>query len=272
MVRFVTDNRKVETGKSQPLMVIGAGLPRAATSSMQLAFEQLGYDPCLHMAHILPHPDRIQTFLEAVREDDDTERRHKLLHKLTDGHLAVCDMPTAFFTADFMDMYPDAKIVLNGRPDSNVWSRSAEASLGFFFTWRFRLVGLLWTTDRLWYSLNMEAVDWCKRKFGQDNYIFSAKMYNDYYAYVRTEAAKRGKEVLEFKAEDGWEPLCKFLEKPVPDTPFPRANEAKTFTIIKTIFIAKGLLSWAALGGSIWAAWTYKSAISDFVSAKLLKS
>src|ERR1700712_1945979 len=32
--------------------------------------------------------------------------------------------------------------------------------------------------------------------------------------------------LLEWTIEDGWEPLCKFLGKPVPDEPFPHANSA----------------------------------------------
>jgi hypothetical protein len=32
--------------------------------------------------------------------------------------------------------------------------------------------------------------------------------------------------LLEWYIDDGWEPLCKFLGKPVPDTPFPHANAA----------------------------------------------
>jgi hypothetical protein len=36
--------------------------------------------------------------------------------------------------------------------------------------------------------------------------------------------------LLEWKIEDGWAPLCKFLGKPVPkNTPFPRANNAEGF-------------------------------------------
>jgi hypothetical protein len=31
---------------------------------------------------------------------------------------------------------------------------------------------------------------------------------------------------LEWTVEDGWEPLCEFLGKPVPDEPFPHANSA----------------------------------------------
>ena len=31
-------------------------------------------------------------------------------------------------------------------------------------------------------------------------------------------------QLLEFSVKDGWEPLCSFLEVPVPDVPFPRVN------------------------------------------------
>lgn len=32
------------------------------------------------------------------------------------------------------------------------------------------------------------------------------------------------KRLLVFSEDEGWEPLCKFLGKPVPDVPFPRGN------------------------------------------------
>lgn len=32
--------------------------------------------------------------------------------------------------------------------------------------------------------------------------------------------------LLEWTVEDGWEPLCEFLGKPVPDEPFPHTNTA----------------------------------------------
>ena len=31
--------------------------------------------------------------------------------------------------------------------------------------------------------------------------------------------------LLEFRSQDGWEPLCKFLDKAVPEGPYPRSNE-----------------------------------------------
>lgn len=32
--------------------------------------------------------------------------------------------------------------------------------------------------------------------------------------------------LLEWNVKDGWEPLCEFLGKPVPDEPFPHVNAA----------------------------------------------
>ena len=34
---------------------------------------------------------------------------------------------------------------------------------------------------------------------------------------------------LEFEVAQGWEPLCAFLDKPVPDEPFPRVNDTDSF-------------------------------------------
>ena len=35
--------------------------------------------------------------------------------------------------------------------------------------------------------------------------------------------------LLEFKLEQGWEPLCKFLGNEIPPTPFPHINETTSF-------------------------------------------
>lgn len=47
----------------------------------------------------------------------------------------------------------------------------------------------------------------------------------DHNAYVRKRVPKE--RLLEWSVTEGWEPLCKFLDKDVPDTPFPRVNEGE---------------------------------------------
>lgn len=254
MVRFITDSRARPTNKS-PLLVIGAGLPRTATSSLQAAFEELGFNPCLHMAQIIPHADRMETLIEAAREKD-TQRRHKLIRQLVDGYETVCDMPAVFFVPDLLEIYPEAKIILNTRPDAEVWAQSCYDSLGFFFTRPFYWFCFLWKSDRLWYQMNMHILEWCKERFDSRD-PFNAPMYEKYNESVRMVAKERGREILEFRAEDGWRPLCEFLNKDIPESTFPKVNEKKTFRIIKAVLIAKGLLAWAAVGGIAWVGWMY---------------
>jgi hypothetical protein len=254
MVRFVTDSLARPT-KRAPLLVIGAGLPRTATSSLQAALEELGFDPCLHMAQIIPHPDRMETLIEAATESDN-QRRQKLIRQLVDGYETVCDMPAVFFLPELLEIYPEAKIILTTRPDAVAWAKSCYASLGFFFTRPFYLIGFLWKSDRLWYRMNMHILDWSKEKYGMSD-PFNATSYERHNDMVRTVAKERGREILEFKAEDGWKPLCEFLNKAVPDSEFPKVNEKKTFRIIKAILIAKGLLGWSALGGVAWLGWKF---------------
>jgi sulfotransferase family protein len=46
------------------------------------------------------------------------------------------------------------------------------------------------------------------------------------------EAVKRGlppERLLVCEIAEGWAPLCRFLERPVPDAPFPRVNATAEF-------------------------------------------
>lgn len=278
MVRFINDDRVVDYSSkggadAPPLRLVFAGVPRCATSSMQAAAETLGFAPCMHMANILPHPARERLFLgaieEARREHSSTEpavaalhrrRRQELLAELVRGHVGLADFPAMMFAPDFMDMYPGIKIVLNQRPGgSEAWSKACWDSLDFFFTWRFWFTGLLMPTDRLWYTINMRASAYYYELSGIEN-VFQPRMYEWHNQYIRDEAAKRGVEILEMSPDQGWEPLCKYLEVEVPDeatTPFPHVNEAEAFKIVKAIFVVRGLTAWTALGAGIWASWRF---------------
>lgn len=44
--------------------------------------------------------------------------------------------------------------------------------------------------------------------------------------------------LLVYSVKDGWGPLCEFLDKPVPDTPFPHINDGVVVTIIVYTMVA----------------------------------
>ena len=64
-------------------------------------------------------------------------------------------------------------------------------------------------------------------------------------------------QLLEMDLVEGWEPLCKFLDVPIPDEPFPRANDAKAADAYATKVILKALGVWLGIfsvaGAAVYA-------------------
>jgi Sulfotransferase domain len=60
--------------------------------------------------------------------------------------------------------------------------------------------------------------------------------------------------LLVWSVSDGWEPLCEFLELPIPDTPFPHLNDSKVFgeRIVDGALVA--IHEWRAQGAPAVAA------------------
>lgn len=258
-MRFVSDASDGDHSAKGPcLQVLGAGLPRCATSSLQEALEMpvLGYAPCMHMAHIAPHAARLRIVIAAMQEPD-RARRQALLHRIWDGYQSTTDFPGFWFIDDLMDMYPDAAIVLNQRPGGGAaWWRSLDDSLMFFASRTYRLACLPFATDRLHYRIHMLVAARMQDRFGVDR--LGPHFYDVYQRYVVREAEKRGRPVLLWQPRDGWAPLCKFLGRPVPaGVDFPHVNDAATMTILKRVLVARGLLAWAALFASAYATWAY---------------
>ncbi|CAL5872876.1 uncharacterized protein PFLUO_LOCUS7145 [Penicillium psychrofluorescens] len=251
-MRLLNDDVVVDRNDRAPMQLLCAGLPRCATSSMQAALESqyIGLTPCMHFAHIAPNADRGDTLLAALREKD-TAPRQKLLHKLFDGFQATTDFPGSMLMDDLMDMYPDAKIVLNKRPGGGRrWEQSMKvlswAGSPVYYTLCF-----LWKTDRNLSAMWFKILERCQSQLGLSaDEVLTAKHYDAHNAWIHALAVKRGREVFEFEPQDGWESLCAFIGKEAPkDEPFPHRNDASEVRMISRILYARGLISWLVLGG-----------------------
>ena len=59
--------------------------------------------------------------------------------------------------------------------------------------------------------------------------------------------------------KDGWAPLCKILNKPVPDAPFPRANDADAVDVLAKHIMSRAALAWLGIvssaGAAAYGAW-----------------
>jgi hypothetical protein len=54
-----------------------------------------------------------------------------------------------------------------------------------------------------------------------------------------------------FDVKEGWGPLCKVLEKKVPDVEFPRINDGKAIEELTKRFITKGLVRWGIVVSTV---------------------
>jgi hypothetical protein len=260
-MRFISDDPNArDLSYKGGLKVTVAGLPRCATSSLQCVLENdLGFGPCMHMAYVAPHTHLLKLCHSALLETDKAKRQ-KILHTIFDGYKSTSDFPGMAFADDLIEMYPDAKVILNQRESAQKWLKSISGTIKFFSETRY-----LWSTD-YWHWKVHQAVKVCwKRRFnvgdGPDG-VFVLEGYDKHNDWVRDAARKNGSPVLEWQPEQGWEPICKFLDKPMPQEPFPRLNDENTIRVLRAVLVTRGLMSWAALLASpVLAYWGWEKVL-----------
>ncbi len=195
------------------LRVVGAGLGRTGTHSLKLALEQLLGGPCYHMTEVFSHPEHVPLWDQATRgEMPDWDA-------LFDGYVAAVDWPMAAFWREISEAYPDALILLSVR-DADSWWKSAHDTI---FTASGRAAGD--DSLRQWHEMVMRLF----HRLG-DDIADEAEMKTGYLRHnddVRRIAPDD--RLLEWRASDGWQPICDALGLPVPDAPFPRTNTTDEF-------------------------------------------
>jgi len=215
--------------------VIGAGYGRTGTKSLKLALEELGYGTCYHMEEFLSHPGGVTHWQNAM---NNTEVDWNALFS---GYHSVVDFPGCLYYKELADYYPDSKIVLSMR-DAESWYDSVSTTLFSFDpgpALKIKMMCLMpfsATARNLFKAimLNNKSV-WEKHFEGR----FSDKDYAIQRYYDHIEEVKNSiphNRLLVHDARDGWEPLCTFLGKDVPSSPYPNANKKEDFdTVAKDI-------------------------------------
>jgi hypothetical protein len=212
------------------MKVVGAGLPRTATTTTMVALEQLGFAPCYHMRDLLADLEHGLPLWEAVAEGKpDWEA-------IFGEAQSTVDWPSARYWRELMDCYPEAKILLSVR-SSDGWVRSMRETVWGIFhgdSVIHHVSEARAVLDPLWrrYVALMRHITWNEGTgalSGGDSYSdegFAALMdgYND--EVKRTVPAER---LLVWDPQEGWEPLCGFLGVATPSEPVPRLNDTASF-------------------------------------------
>ena len=126
-----------------------------------------------------------------------------------------------------MEFYPDAKVILNLRDDKS-WVKSWNVlnnKILKSFTFRF-IAKLPNTSFKLQKDIHNEMILGPRGAF-QNAKTDEEKMkrFNEWNQSVIDNVPKD--RLLIYKASEGWEPICKFLNVDVPDIPFPYKNKTK---------------------------------------------
>ncbi|ORX53566.1 hypothetical protein DM01DRAFT_1336109 [Hesseltinella vesiculosa] len=220
-----------------PLEVIGAGFGRTGTTSLWAALDKLGYKTH-HMRTLFMDDTQDVTVWENAFENPgspDTD-----WEKVYSQFTAAVDHPTANFYKELSEVYPDAKVILTVR-SAESWIKSVRNTIfKHFETDEFppgHLGNVMRMTRKTSFGGDLLTVEG-KAKIADDAYM--TKLFNDHIEEVkRTISADR---LLVLNLGDGWEPLCHFLGKAVPDEPYPKTNSTEEFTERARNLIDKGTI------------------------------
>ncbi len=193
------------------LQVIGAGFGRTGTLSMKAALEQLGYVKCHHMVEVLMAKDSKQLdHWDAVGQG-----QRPGWDEIFEGYQASVDFPSSVYWKDLAEAYPEAKVVLTVRSFES-WYKSAAGTIYAVGkkqpAWT-RLIPKPRKIDRM-----TKNIIWDGKFDGKfEDKAYAETVWNAHIEEVKsTLPADR---LLVFEVKDGWEPLCAFLDKPVPEGP-----------------------------------------------------
>ena len=189
------------------LKIIGAGVGRTATFSMKFALEHLGLGPCYHMSEVLAGARMtIPLWLDVINDNPNWD-------SIFADFQSTTDYPACTYWRRLADYYPEAKVLLTVR-DPDVWFDSVMSTI--------------FSADHQG-SLEGSALGELMKgsvfaPFGDR--LGDREFMTDWFS-------KRNQEVIDtlpperllvYSPKEGWEPLCNFLDVPVPDSPFPRVN------------------------------------------------
>jgi len=192
------------------LRVVGAGVGRTGTLSLKVALERLLGAPCYHMMEVFGHQEHVPVWRDAARGKMPDWKA------LMNGYAAAVDWPASAFWPELATDFPDALVLLSVR-DAESWWRSAN---GTIFPATDRAPSDLWRSmvEELFASRFTSAIR------DREASIAAFERHN-----ARVRATVPSNRLLEWRPGDGWNPLCRALDLPVPEEPFPHTNTTAEF-------------------------------------------
>ena len=205
------------------MKVICAGWGRTGTRSLKYALEYLLQEPSYHMQNILLNKKDATKWHDSIFKNNEKFNWEDIYK----GYGACLDFPSCNYYKELMDYYPDAKIILTIR-DNESWIKSWNVlnnQILKSFTFRFA-AKIPKTSFKLQKDIHNKMI------LGVDGAFKGAKSdkarMEQFDAWNKAVIEYVPKDrLLIYQVKEGWEPLCNFLNVPIPDIPFPYKNKTK---------------------------------------------
>jgi hypothetical protein len=191
------------------LKVVGSGLGRTGTKSLQTALNMLGFGPCHHMVEVFAHPESMALWIEAGAGRPDWDR-------VFAGYTSMVDYPGARYWREIAAYYPDARVLHTVR-DPDEWFDSTQATI--------------FSPDSPANRPGPAAAFFESFMGDFREHLHDRAFMTDYFRR-HTEDVKKAippERLLVYEAGQGWAPLCEFLGVAVPDQPYPSENSSAEF-------------------------------------------
>jgi hypothetical protein len=206
------------------LKVIGAGFGRTGTLSAYTALNRLGF-PCYHMFEVLENKNN-KSHLDFWRKvaNSPAGMQHDWAQVFS-KYTATVDNPACCVWRELLEANPDAKVLLTLHPrGAEAWYDSTMDTIYFTETmWQFKVLEFATPFGRKFGDMSRKLIWQRAHKGTMVDRDKAIAHYNQHIEDVK--AAVPTDRLLVFSADQGWEPLCRFLDVPVPDEPFPNVND-----------------------------------------------
>ncbi|EWG54117.1 hypothetical protein FVEG_12409 [Fusarium verticillioides 7600] len=198
------------------MQVLVLGLPRTGTQSLADGLAILGISPIYHMREVGKnnHADLWTALMYQKFDKDGSSQRQGDLVTILSNYKCVADYPAAIFVDELLAAYPEAAVILTVRSEDS-WAKSMKQTIVHYLNHR--------VIDE---KTPMAVMSRTYSKFCWDDDFEKngLALFRQHNEQVRLAATER--KFLEYTVGDGWEPLCAFLETPVPENiPFPKKDD-----------------------------------------------
>ena len=122
------------------------------------------------------------------------------------------------FVPELLAAYPDAKVIIQRRPVDS-WYKSFKATVVIILEWRFYGLNILLR------KIEGHLFPGCDIRNEQQ----MKAAYLKYYETVEKLCTEQQRTWMRMDLGEGWERICQFLEKDVPNHDYPRLYDSQTF-------------------------------------------